>query len=251
VVQSEDCEAYDVMLVSASISGSYLGTRVNNCTTPQLIWEVGLYNRNMMAGPRNEDAWVTSPYWSTHFQDSWTTPPYFHPEAPTGPNIYVTSEGSKSTLVAGLGQGYIQFFSVPNYGQNWVNINSLGAGAKVVAILPPSKTVEWNKLASQKEHKAVLFYYEKGGELYGGTPSPGLRIGFPPYHFIHGSTHSCGELEGVPACAACQHCETAAELKMVDQNPMPLSCHGVSMLDAAIYMLKEEAKKCISKFAKT
>jgi len=245
-VQNQDCEAYDVMLVSASISGGYLGNNVNDCTTPQLIWEVGLYNNNMMAGPDNEDAWVTSPYWSTHMQDSWTLPPNYHPEAPTGADIYITEEGAKAALAAGLGPGYVPFFNIANYGMNWVNLYALGKGAKVVAILPPSATVDWNPKSNPQEHKAVLFYYEKGGELYGGTHSPGLRIGFPPYNFIYGSTPSCEELEGVPNCAACKPCTPAVELAAQDINPEPLSCNGVKLLDAAIAMLKAEAKKCLT-----
>merc|ERR1712187_750326 len=57
--------------------------------------------------------------------------------------------------------------------------------------------------------KAVLFYYEKGAELWaadGEQPemSPALRIAFPPYHFIYGSDPTCEELDNVPACEACR-----------------------------------------------
>jgi len=249
VVTNSDCEAHDVMLVSASISGGLLGKKVNTCTTPQLIWEVGLYNNNAMAGPTLEDAWVTSPYWNTHHQDAWVVDGYW-PAAPTGANICITEDGANDSLAAGLGAGCVPLFSVDDYGQNWVNLNSLGRGAKVVATLPPAKTIGWNQKSSPKEHKAVLFYYEKGAELWaagGETPdkSPALRIAFPPYHFIYGSTPTCEELDNVPACRVCRAppgCLKAVEAKNVE-NPMPLSLDGLKMLDAAIHMMKEEARK--------
>merc|ERR1712007_291296 len=176
--------------------------------------EVGLYNANAMAGPTLEDAWVTSPYWSTHHQDAWLLDAYW-PAAPTGADICITEEG-----------------------------------AKVIATLPPGKTLDWNNMSSPEEHKAVLFYYEKGAELWaeGGEQaekSPALRIAFPPYHFIYGSTPTCEELENVPACAVCHAppgCLNASEAVDV-KNPMPLSADGLKMLDAAIKMLKEEARK--------
>jgi len=250
VVMNSDCEAHDVMLVSASISGGLLGKKVNNCSTPQLIWEVGLYNNNAMAGPTLEDAWVTSPYWSTYHQDAWLVDDYW-PAAPTGATVCITEDGANDTLAAAFGSGCVPFFSVENYGQNWVNVNRLGRGAKVVAILPPENTTDWNSKSSPGEHKAVLFYYEKGSELWaevGEEPeeSPALRIGFPPYHFIYGSTPSCEELENVPSCAACRTppgCMNATELSSSIENPMPLSTDGLKMLDAAIDMLKEEARK--------
>jgi len=247
---NQDCEAFDVMLVSATISGAALGTSVNNCSTPQLIWEVGLYQANAMAGPSHEDAWVASPYWNKYHQIAWRSTGYW-PPAPTGSKIFITEDGARDPLAAGFGLGYAPIFSVDNYGQNWVNVNSLGRGAKVVGILPPEKTSRWNEKTHPKIRKAVLFYYEKGAELYAqhgevAKKSPGLRIGFPPYNFIYGSDASCEELSGMPVCAACQaSCLTASEWKKVDQNPMPLSCDGVRLLDAAIHVLKEEAKKCL------
>jgi len=249
VVTNSDCEAHDVMLVSASISGGLLGKKVNECTTPQLIWEVGLYNANAMAGPTLEDAWVTSPYWSTHHQDAWLLDAYW-PAAPTGADICITEDGANDSLAAGFGAGCVPIFSVADYGQNWVNVNSLGKGAKVIATLPPGKTLDWNNMSSPEEHKAVLFYYEKGAELWaeGGEQaekSPALRIAFPPYHFIYGSTPTCEELENVPACAVCHAppgCLNASEAVDV-KNPMPLSADGLKMLDAAIEMMKEEARK--------
>jgi len=249
VVTNSDCEAHDVMLVSASISGGLLGKKVNNCTTPQLIWEVGLYNANAMAGPTLEDAWVTSPYWSTHHQDAWLKDGYW-PAAPTGADICITEDGANDSLAAGFGAGCVPIFSVGDYGQNWVNVNSLGRGAKVIATLPPDMTLDWNNMSSPEEHKAVLFYYEKGAELWAeggeqGEESPALRIAFPPYHFIYGSAPTCEELDNVPACAVClapPGCLNASEAVTVE-NHMPLSADGLKMLDAAIKMLKEEARK--------
>lgn len=247
---NQDCEAFDVMLVSATISAAALGTSVNNCTTPQLIWEVGTYQANAMAGPSTEDAWVTSSYWNKNHQDAWLETGYW-PPAPTGSKIFITEGGARDALAAGFGPGYVPIFSVEDYGQNWVNVNSLGRGAKVVGILPPEKTSSWLKKTHTKIHKAVLFYYEKGAELYAqrgevAKKSPALRIGFPPYNFIYGSDPTCEELSGTPACESCEStCSTASQWKKVDQNPTPLSCDGVKFLDAAIHVLKEEAKKCL------
>lgn len=248
-VTNSDCEAHDVMLVSASISGGLLGKKVNDCTTPQLIWEVGLYNANAMAGPSLQDAWVTSPYWNKYHQDAWLDDGYW-PAAPTGADICITEDAENATLAAGFGAGCVPMFSVADYGQNWVNVKSLGKGAKVVATLPPQKTLDWNKKSTPGEHKAVLFYYEKGAELWaaaGGqsAKSPALRIAFPPYHFIYGSAPTCEELDNVPTCADCRAppgCLKAADAKDVE-NPMPLSSEGLKMLDAAIDMLKKEARK--------
>jgi len=246
---NQDCEAFDVMLVSSTISASALGTKVNDCRTPQLIWEVGLYQANGMAGPSNEDAFVTSPYWNKYHQNAWLETGYW-PPAPTGSKIFITEEGARDSLAAGFGPGYVPIFSVDNFGQNWVNVNSLGTGAKVVGILPPEQTDSWPKRTHRYYHKAVLFYYEKGAKLYArrgeaATASPGFRIGFPPYSFIYGSDPSCEELAGVPDCESCQaDCLNASQWRRVDQNPMPLSCDGVKILDAAIRVLKEEAVKC-------
>jgi len=250
VATKQDCEAYDVMLVSASISGSALGKRVNECTTPQLIWEVGLYQNNAMAGPSHEDAWVTSPYWSKYHQDAWNAAGYA-PPAPTGAEIVITEDGARDPLAAGFELGEVPIFSVETFGQNWVNMDSLGRGAKVVGILPFEKTRHWKEETSPKQQKAVLFYYEKGAELYAAEgevaqQSPGLRIAFPPYNFIYGSDPSCEELSGVPGCDVCQEtCLNASAWKAEDQkqNPMPLSYAGVKILDAAIGVLKGEASK--------
>jgi len=50
----------------------------------------------------------------------------------------------------------------------------------------------------------------------------------------------------VPGCDVChEKCLTASAWKVEDQkqNPMPLSDDGMKILDAAIRMLKEEARK--------
>merc|ERR1712151_366825 len=94
---------------------------------------------NAMAGPSLQDAWVTSPYWNTYHQDAWLDDGYW-PAAPTGADICITKDAANETLAAGFGPGCVGLFSVADYGQNWVNVKSLGKGAKVVATLPPKRT---------------------------------------------------------------------------------------------------------------
>lgn len=67
--------------------------------------------------------------------------------------------------------------------QNWVNADSLGSGADVIAILPRKvvASLAGNAMPKPTVDKVVLFKYEKGAALKGGAPSPALRIGFPPY----------------------------------------------------------------------
>lgn len=242
-ITQEICEEYDAMLISASVGGGNIKHRTDNCTTPQLIWEVGLYNFNGMSGPTNDEAWVTSEWWNTNHQNSWDVTGYW-PPAPTGRTIVVTEEGAKSPLAAGF-QGDVPFFTVENYGVNWANVDKLGAGAKVVAILPPQATKDWPSESAPGVEKAVLFYYEKGSELFCGRgKSPAFRIGFPPYSFIYGPNPTCEELKQVPPCDICEkNCATVKETTSADVNPMPLSCDGVKMLDAAIGMLIEQAGK--------
>jgi len=242
-VTLEECEKYDAMLISASVGGGNIKHRTDNCTTPQLIWEVGLYNFNGMSGPGNDEAWVTSEWWNTNHQDSWVETGFW-PPAPTGRSIVVTPEGSKSQLAAGF-KGEVPFWAVEhdNYGVNWANVDKLGKGAKVVAILPPDASKEWPAESAPGVHKAVLFYYEKGSELYCGRgKSPAFRIGFPPYGFIYGPSPTCEELKQVPNCKTClSNCQTVEEVVGSNKNPMPLSCDGVKMLDAAVKMLIEQA----------
>jgi len=242
------CDDFDAMLISASISGGAVGDRLTPCKTPQLIWEVGIYYTSSMSGPTLEDAWVTNRWWNTYHQDAWEKTGYW-PPAPTGPNLLITEEGSKCPLAVGVPAGEVPFFEVKHfetmdYGVNWASVDKLGAGAKVVAILPRETTVDWPSEAAPKVDKAVLFYYEKGAELYGGGKSPALRIGFPPYGFDYASEPSCEELAGVPDCAIChEKCKSAEWWRTQDIDPMPLSETGLKMLDASIQMLVDEANK--------
>jgi len=242
LITHEICEEVDAMLISSSVGGGNIGHRTDNCTTPQLIWEVGLYNLNGMAGPAHSDAWVTSEWWNTYHQNAWEETGFW-PPAPTGSDIVITRQGSESLLAAGL-SGQVPLFSVEDYGVNWVNADKLGSGAKVVAILPPAATKDWPSESAPDVQKAVLFYYEKGSELYCGRgKSPAFRIGFPPYGFIYNQNPTCEELAQVPGCAIChKKCLTTEEAKMLDANPMPLSCLGVKLLDAAIFELIMQAK---------
>merc|ERR1712226_876551 len=114
-----------------------------------------------------------------------------------------------------------------DYGVNWASVDKLGAGAKVVAMLPPESTVNWPSEAAPKVDKAVLFYYEEGAELYGGGKSPALRIGFPPYHYRHGTDPTCEELTMEQrACKGCSKCVEAFAMQK-EVNPMPLSAEGL------------------------
>lgn len=115
----------------------------------------------------------------------------------------------------------------------------MGAGATVVAVLP--------RKSPPRIHvdKTVLFYYEKGAELYGGRKSPALRIGFTPFHYRHGTDPTCEELTMEQrACKGCSKCVEAFAMQK-EVNPMPLSADGLKILDAAIEMLDEEARKSI------
>jgi hypothetical protein len=136
----------------------------------------------------------------------------------------------------------------PPHLQNWVNADSLGSGADVVAILPREevKALADNMMPKPDVDKVVLFKYEKGATLFGGDASPALRIGFPPYCFIYGQETSCDEFEAdefgqpkglVPPCDACEPpaCKSAEEYAaMGTASSMPLSQAGFDMLDAAI-----------------
>jgi len=253
------CEDYDAILVSSSINGGKVGDRLDKCTTPMVHWESGLWNTNGMSCCTEKDGYegntfqnevfVTNRYWHEHSQDGWLTRGY-GPPAPTGPNIIITEIGEKTTLAAGFPSGALPFFMVDDYdvmeyGFNWVNADKLGSGAKVVAIIPPNTSAHWRSEYRPQVEKAVLFYYEKGSELWSGFgPSPNLRIGFPAYGFDYSSEPSCYEIANSWPCAACVgKCQEVEYWEKQPANPMPLSFQGLKMLDATITMLIKEAQK--------
>jgi len=249
IVTGKHCEAHDIMVVSGSVGGGNIKERLNACTTPQIIYEVGLYQWNQMSGKENGDnAWVTSDWWNTHHQNGWVESGQWPPPN-TGAGIWITNASSPlaASYPAGSVWGATDFFT-ESYSMNWVNADSLGSGADVVAILPREevKALADNMMPKPDVDKVVLFKYEKGATLFGGDASPALRIGFPPYCFIYGQETSCDEFEAdefgqpkglVPPCDACEPpaCKSAEEYAaMGTASSMPLSQAGFDMLDAAI-----------------
>jgi len=237
------CESSDIMLISASISGGAVGTKLNNCSTPQMIWESRLYSLNGMTADVDEAQRVTSSFFHKYHETSFDTPEKVPPE-PTGAMIKVTSDGAASSLSGPVEAGKVPFWTVDDYGMNYIDETQLGQGAKVIAILPPSKTGDFPVNPHGK--KATYFYYEQGGELFGDHgASPAFRIGWPVFGFSYGPNPSCEELVGVDCVDdVCQkNCQTAKQIVESGANPMPLSCYGVNMVDHAISMLTKEARK--------
>ena len=253
IVTDEHCEAHDIMVVSGSVGGGNIKDRLNACTTPQIIYEVGLYQWNQMSGRENgNDAWVTSTWWNTHHQNEWVESGEWPPPN-TGAGIWITNVSSPlaASYPAGSVWGATDFFT-ESYSMNWVNADSLGSGADIVAILPRDEVLELadNMMPKPEIDKVVLFKYEKGATLFDGNASPALRIGFPPYCFIYGQNASCDEFELdefgkpkglVPPCDECMPpaCKNASEYAqeyaaMGTASAMPLSKAGFDMLDAAI-----------------
>jgi len=237
------CEAHDIMLVSASIGGDNVGTKLNACTTPQMIWESRLYTLNGMQAEVEEAERVTSAFFHENHESAWTGPEQV-PPLPTGPEFRITKDGSGSPLAGGLDAGKADFWTVGDYGMNYIDVSQLGKGAHVVAILPPSTTSKFP--VNPEGKKATFFYYEKGDELYGHFgKSPAFRLSWPVFGFKYGANPSCEEL-GTLECVdnSCQdNCQTKAQIISSGVNPMPLSCHGMQTLDSAISTLTKEARK--------
>jgi len=243
-VTEQDCEGSDIMLISASISGGAVGTKLNNCTTPQMIWESRLYSLNGMTADVDEAQRVTSAFFHKYHETSFDSPEKV-PPLPTGAMVRITKDGADSPLSGPpVDAGKVPFWTVKDYGMNYISESQLGEGAKVIAILPPTKTGDFP--VDPNEKKATFFYYEKGGALYNGTgASPAFRIGWPVFGFSYGPSPSCEELVGVDCVDnVCQdNCQTKKQIIDSGANPMPLSCYGVNMLDHAISMLTKEARK--------
>lgn len=228
-VTEADCMKAKIMLVSATISGGAVGTRLNNCSTPQMIWESRLFSLNGMAAEVEEAQRVTSEFFHKYHEASWVTPDLV-PPAPTGAFVQYVNNGTEELE---------RFWTVDDYGMNYISTGSLGSGAVVVATLPHNRTGNFTEPA---EAKATLFYYRKGDQLHGTFgASPAFRLAWPAFCNAYGKDPSCEDLAGVdcPACKA--HCQNASAIIASGEDPMPLSAKGVEALDWAIAMLTAEA----------
>jgi len=237
------CEKSDVMFVSASISGGAVGKQLNNCTTPQMIWESRTFGLNGMTANVDEALRVTSQFFHENQEVAFDNDPEKIPPLPTGPWVDITAEGAASALSGPSAEGNLAYWTVSDYGMNYMDESQLGEGAKVVAILPPSKTGDFP--VNPEGKKATFFYYEKGGKLVApyGT-SPAFRIAWPVFGFVYGPSPSCEEVGDLPCVDdSCQkNCQTAEQIVSSGKDPMPLSCQGVQMLDKAISMLTKQAR---------
>merc|ERR1712060_408049 len=230
-VTEADCMASDIMLISATISGGAVGTRLNNCSTPQMIWESRLFSLNGMAAMVEEAQRVTSVFFHEYHEASWVTPDLV-PPLPTGAMVQVMRDGVPTLE---------RFWTVDDYGMNYISKSKLGGGVTIVAILPPENT---GNFTEPNEDKATLFYYGKGDALFGDFgASPAFRLAWPAFCNADGKDPSCEDLAGVdcPECKA--HCQNASEIIASDEDPMPLSAKGIRALDWAITRLTAEAEK--------
>merc|ERR1712060_30860 len=234
-VTEADCMASHIMLISATISGGAVGTRLNNCSTPQMIWESRLFSLNGMAAMVEEAQRVTSAFFHEYHEASWVTPDLVPPE-PTGAFFHVVNQVARNDAPK-----LERFWTVDDYGMNYISKSSLGSGATIMATLPPAKT---GNFTEPQEEKATLFYYRKGDMLYGDFgASPAFRIAWPVFCNAYGKIPSCEDLAGVdcPSCKA--HCQNASEIIASGEDPMPLSATGIEALDWAIMQLTIEARK--------
>lgn len=230
-VAEAQCMSAEIMLVSATISGGAVGTRLNNCSTPQMIWESRLFSLNGMAAEVEEAQRVTSEFFHKYHEASWVTPDLV-PPAPTGAFVQYINNGTEELE---------RFWTVDDYGMNYISTGSLGSGAVVVATLPPATT---GNFTEPSEAKATLFYYRKGDLLHGAFgASPAFRLAWPAFCNAYGKDPSCEDLAGVdcPACKA--HCQNASAIIASGEDPMPLSTKGIEALDWAITMLTAEATR--------
>jgi len=240
-----DCQSHDIMLISASISGSAVGTKLNKCPTPQMIWESRLFSLNGMSanveevGSGEADR-VTSAFFHENHEAAWVTPEQV-PPMPTGPSVTISAEGA---TWLGEEAGTYEMWTVADIGMNYMTTSWLGEGAKVVATFPRNLTKDF--LYKPDEEKATLYYYEKGGKLYGDFgASPAFRIAWPFFGGSWGTAPSCEEVASL-ACTndACQkNCQTTSQIIASGVDPMPLSSFGMALLDCAISKLTEEARK--------
>jgi len=231
-VTEAQCMEAQIMLVSATISGGAVGTKLNNCSTPQMIWESRLFSLNGMAAEVEEAQRVTSEFFHKYHEASWVTPDLV-PPAPTGAFVHYINNSGTAELE--------RFWTVDDYGMNYISASSLGSGATVVATLPAART---GNFTEPLEAKATLFYYRKGDQLYGTFgASPAFRLAWPAFCNAYGKNPSCEDLAGVdcPACKA--HCQNASAMIASGEDPTPLSAKGIETLDWAIALLTAEARR--------
>merc|ERR1719277_2489798 len=95
---------------------------------------------------------VTSEFFHKYHEASWTTPDLV-PPSPTGAMVQVVRDGVPTLE---------RFWTVDDYGMNYISKSKLRSGATIMAILPPETTGNFTEPC---EEKATLFYYEKGGAL--------------------------------------------------------------------------------------
>jgi len=138
----------EIMLVSATISGGAVGTRLNNCSTPQMIWESRLFSLNGMAAEVEEAQRVTSEFFHKYHEASWVAADLV-PPAPTGAFVQYINNGTEELE---------RFWTVDDYGMNYISAGSLGSGAVVVATLPHDRT---GNFTEPSEAKATLFFTGK------------------------------------------------------------------------------------------
>merc|ERR1711920_984145 len=160
-VTEVDCQSHDIMLISASISGSAVGTKLNKCSTPQMIWESRLFSLNGMSanveevGSGEADR-VTSGFFHEYHEAAWVTPEQVPPR-PTGPSVTISAEGA---TWLGEEAGTHEMWTVADIGMNYMTTSWLGEGAK----------------------------------LYGDFgASPALRIAWPFFGGSWGTASSCEE----------------------------------------------------------
>merc|ERR1712232_856163 len=177
-------------------------------------WNVGMWLLNGMAGPTmGVDAWITHNKRFASIPTSAKDGDW--PPRPTGTDISITPKGATSVLAGGVTNGDVAFFTDPQYGMNWVFEHSLGDGAEVAAFLPHNTAPE------PFARKAVLFHYPAAAKLANDAGhSPALRIGFPPFHYAHGTDPTCEELSDVgETCVGCSVCVRASAMEKLT-NPM-------------------------------
>jgi len=213
-VTAEMCTPYDIVMISASVMSFHIGTRLNACSAPQLLWETGMYHRNGM----------TTPFGlpldgANHFSNflHWVTPDNY----PAGEftDINVSLAGALSPLLAGASSGQKQLLASA-YALQYAEVSALGPGADVLATIPGHPD------------KAAIFKYEQGATLADGYPSPALRIGWPIFHFEQGMNATCEEI-GWPKNP---RCKSRYDITPGDPyfSPFKLTGWGIRCLDAAI-----------------
>merc|ERR1712228_612428 len=157
-VTEADCMASHIMGISATISGGAVGTRLNNCSTPQMIWESRLFSLNGMAAMVEEAQRVTSAFFHKYHEASWETPDLVPPE-PTGAFFHVVNQVARNDAPK-----LERFWTVDDYGMNYISKSSLGSGATIMATLPPAKTGNFTEPQEEKAHCQTASEFIASGE---------------------------------------------------------------------------------------